>query len=128
MPASTDNHLATKATTSNGGEADGGSSKSNARETPLLKQVTKANVTFAHQDKLPKLPIPDLKSTCEKYLNALKPLQSPREHQETVHAVHDFLEGEGPELNERLKRYATGKTSYIEQFCEFKISITIRWL
>lgn len=73
-------------------------------------------VTFAHQDKLAKLPIPDLESTCDKYLAALRPLQSPRDHADTRHAVHDFLAHEGPELQEKLKKYAEGKTSYIEQF------------
>jgi len=75
-------------------------------------------ITFAAQDKLPKLPIPELESTTAKYLAALKPLQSPREHAETKQAVEDFLRSEGPELQERLKKYANGKTSYIEQFCE----------
>ncbi|QPH10369.1 hypothetical protein C2857_001653 [Epichloe festucae Fl1] len=73
-------------------------------------------ITFASQDKLPKLPIPDLASTCDKYLQALRPLQTPSERAETEHAVRDFLEGDGPDLQEKLKRYARGKTSYIEQF------------
>ena len=73
--------------------------------------------TFACQDKLPKLPIPALEDTCEKYLSSLRPLQSNREHHDTRIAVHQFLKSEGHELNERLKKYATGKTSYIEQFC-----------
>ncbi|TLS25965.1 hypothetical protein PpBr36_07456 [Pyricularia pennisetigena] len=73
-------------------------------------------ITFAAQDSLPKLPIPDLERTCEKYLAALKPLQSPREHGETQHAVHEFLKHDGPELQEKLKKYAEGQTSYIEQF------------
>lgn len=77
----------------------------------------KGGVTYAHQDKLPKLPIPELELTCERYLNALKPLQSPREHGETRHAVREFLRNEGPELNEKLKKYAEARTSYIEQFC-----------
>lgn len=75
-------------------------------------------ITFRHQDKLPKLPIPELESTAKKYLEALKPLQSPREHAETQHAVQEFLREEGPDLQEKLKRYAQGKTSYIEQFCK----------
>lgn len=74
-------------------------------------------ITFAHQDKLPKLPIPDLESTCQKYLTALKPLQSAREHAETKHAVEEFLKHDGPELQEKLKKYAAARTSYIEQFC-----------
>lgn len=75
-------------------------------------------VTFAQQDKLPKLPIPELAGTCDKYLAALKPLQSPREHSDTKQAVQEFLNNEGPELQEKLKRYAEGRTSYIEQFCK----------
>jgi len=76
----------------------------------------KGGVTFSHQDKLPKLPIPDLEQSCQKYLDSLRPLQAPREHAETQQAVREFLRGEGPELNEKLKKYAEGKTSYIEQF------------
>ncbi len=74
-------------------------------------------ITFAHQDRLPKLPIPDLESTSLRYLTALKPLQTTREHAETRHAVQDFLKHDGPELQEKLRRYAEGRTSYIEQFC-----------
>lgn len=77
----------------------------------------KGGITFAHQDKLPKLPIPDLESSCRKYLTALKPLQSPREHAETKHAVEEFLRQDGPELQAKLKKYAEARTSYIEQFC-----------
>lgn len=77
-------------------------------------------VTFAHQEKLAKLPIPDLESSCNRYLQALKPLQSAREHSDTRHAVHEFLIKEGPELQEKLKKYAEGRTSYIEQFCKFR--------
>lgn len=75
-------------------------------------------ITFAAQDKLPKLPIPDLELTCQRYLESLRPLQTPRERAETEHAVREFLRGDGPELQEKLKSYAQGKTSYIEQFCK----------
>jgi carnitine O-acetyltransferase len=77
----------------------------------------KQGITFAAQDRLPKLPIPELESSTTKYLAALKPLQTPREYAETQQAVDEFLKSEGPELQERLKKYANGKTSYIEQFC-----------
>lgn len=83
----------------------------------------KGGVTYAHQDDLPKLPIPDLESSLDKYLVALKPLQSPREHAETKHAVQAFLRNEGPELNEKLKKYAEARTSYIEQFCTSNSSL-----
>ena len=82
----------------------------------------KPGITFAAQEKLPKLPIPELEHSMTKYLDALKPLQSPREYAETQQAVEEFLKSEGPELQERLKKYANGKTSYIEQFCTYRCS------
>ena len=90
------------------------SSKSTA---PSNQDGPSSDGTFAYQDKLEKLPIPTIESTCKKYLDALKPLQSRREQSETEAAVRRFLQSDGPDLNERLKKYATGKTSYIEQFC-----------
>jgi len=97
-----------------------------ARQYMMSASEDKNNggVTFAHQDKLPKLPIPELEASCEKYLAALKPLQTGREHSETRHAVREFLNGEGQELNEKLKQYAQGRTSYIEQFCMLPLFLT----
>ncbi|KAK0608990.1 putative mitochondrial carnitine O-acetyltransferase [Lasiodiplodia hormozganensis] len=77
---------------------------------------SKPGITFAAQDNLPKLPIPELESSCNKYLAALQPLQSPKEQQETRAAIRDFLKSDGPELQEKLKKYAAGKANYIEQF------------
>lgn len=89
------------------------------------KPKISSGITFAAEDKLPKLPIPDLESSCKKYLQALKPLQTPREHADTKAAVDEFLRSEGPELQEKLKKYATGKTSYIEQFCELTLEPSV---
>jgi carnitine O-acetyltransferase len=79
---------------------------------------SKPGITFASQDKLPKLPIPELDNSCKKYLAALKPLQSAKEHNDSQHAVEDFLKADGAVLQEKLKKYASGKANYIEQFCE----------
>jgi carnitine O-acetyltransferase len=105
-------------------------SEANAKDTtqsfskdklnPLMSHTnpkSKPGVTFAAQDKLPKLPIPDLESTCKKYLAALDPLQTAREHADSERAVAEFLRTDGPELQEKLKQYASSKSSYIEQFC-----------
>ncbi|KAL8756203.1 MAG: hypothetical protein Q9184_004580 [Pyrenodesmia sp. 2 TL-2023] len=73
-------------------------------------------ITYAAQDKLPKLPIPELEDTCRKYQAVLAPLQNRREQEDTAAAVQDFLKNDGLELQARLKKYASGKTSYIEQF------------
>lgn len=93
-----------------------------AKQEPLSASKTtesKPGITFAAQDSLPKLPIPDLESTAKKYLQALDPLQTAREHADTEHAVTEFLRTDGPALQEKLKSYAQGKSSYIEQFCTY---------
>lgn len=74
-------------------------------------------VTFGAQEKLPKLPIPKLEDTIRKYIGVLQPLQNRREQAETAAVAEEFLRRDGPELDARLRKYATGKTSYIEQFC-----------
>lgn len=89
----------------------------NPKHEPAPLHEHKNGITFAGQDMLPKLPIPDLESTCQNYVEALKPLQTHREQRNTAAAVREFLRSEGPELQSRLKKYASGKTSYIEQFC-----------
>lgn len=78
---------------------------------------SKPGITFAAQDRLPKLPIPDLEATCKRYLASLDPLQNAREHADSERAVREFLETEGPDLQAKLKSYSEGKSSYIEQFC-----------
>ena len=94
-------------------------SYSASQREPLASHGAKhqPGITFAAQDKLPKLPIPELESTLKKYQDVLRPLQIKREQEETAAAAQAFLKGEGLELQARLKKYATGKTSYIEQFC-----------
>lgn len=72
-----------------------------------------ANRTFAYQDKLPKLPIPPLEDTCNRYLRALEALQDEKEHAATVAAVKEFLETDGPMLHEMLKDYAKDKARLV---------------
>jgi carnitine O-acetyltransferase len=93
---------------------------SEARE-PLAHSTnpnSKPGITFAHQDKLPKLPIPELESSCKKYIAALKPLQTPKEHNDTTIAIQEFLKSDGPVLQDKLKKYASPRDNYIEQFCK----------
>ncbi|BFZ55598.1 carnitine O-acetyltransferase yat1 [Savitreella phatthalungensis] len=73
-------------------------------------------VTFAGQADLKQLPIPDLEDTVKRYLLAVRPFQDDREWSSTQQAAQEFLQKEGPVLQDRLKRYAADKVSYIEQF------------
>ncbi|CAG8475618.1 4898_t:CDS:2 [Cetraspora pellucida] len=72
--------------------------------------------TFQYQDNLPKLPIPPLEDTLRRFLSAVKPLQREKDHLQTITAVEQFLQNEGPKLQEKLQSYATDKSSYIEEF------------
>lgn len=73
---------------------------------------TSSNLTFANQSSLPKLPIPPLKDTCERYLRALVSLQDEREHAATKAAVEDFLNRSGPMWDAKLREYAKTKDRY----------------
>lgn len=78
----------------------------------------RSGITFAAQEKLPKLPLPSLKSSCTRYLEALKPLQSAQEQEASAAAVQNFLHGEGPILQAQLEEYDSSHANYFEHFCE----------
>ncbi|ODV63791.1 carnitine O-acetyltransferase YAT1 [Ascoidea rubescens DSM 1968] len=73
--------------------------------------------TFQYQDSIKKLPIPDLKDTCARYLEVLEPLQTKEEHEITKKAVNDFYTSPlSKYLDDQLRDYSKDKPSYIEQF------------
>ncbi len=82
-----------------------------ASSSPVTKfqQHPQENRTFARQSELPKLPVPPLEETCERYLRALEGLQDAKDHEETKRAVDDFLKNDGPRIQERLKVWAEDK-------------------
>ena len=71
--------------------------------------------TFAYQDKLHKLPVPPLEDTCRRYLKALEGLQDEDEHEATRLAVQDFLQNQGPYIQEKLIEWAKTKDRCV--FC-----------
>ncbi|KPI85728.1 carnitine palmitoyltransferase-like protein [Leptomonas seymouri] len=67
------------------------------------------------QRSLPKLPLPSLNDTLQRYLVAVQPLCTPRQQEETARVVKVFKEKEGPHLQEELRRTAKANlhTSFI---------------
>jgi len=65
---------------------------------------------------LPKLPIPALEETCARYLEAVAPLLSAAELEQTRRAVAQFSTGDAPALQRALHEYAQDKPSYIAEF------------
>lgn len=77
-----------------------------------------SGITFAAQHKLPKLPLPSLESSCKRYLEALRPLQSTEEQKASAAAVRNFVDEEGPILQAQLREYDASHINYFEHFCE----------
>lgn len=81
-----------------------------------------ASVTYAAQDKLPRLPIPELSVSLEKFKARLEALQNEAQQKETALVVDQFLLGDGPKLQTALKEYeaagfSSGQVgSYVEEF------------
>ncbi|KAK6341029.1 hypothetical protein TWF696_009339 [Orbilia brochopaga] len=82
----------------------------------MAAEKPKKATTFAYQEQLQKLPIPELDETLKNYLEVVKPLQTHREHQRSIAAVKEFQRTVGPILQDKLQRYSLSQTSYIEQF------------
>jgi len=89
----------------------------------LKSSVSNSNsaITYASQDSLPRLPIPELESTLYKFKARLEALQDEEERTETARVVEEFLENEGPVLQEALQEYdregcAEQIGSYVEEF------------
>jgi len=76
-----------------------------ARDLQHLKSNDNLGITFAGQDSLPRLPIPDLEETLEKFQYRLEALQDESQREETKRVVKEFLNCDGPKLQEALRQY-----------------------
>ncbi|PRP84915.1 choline/carnitine O-acetyltransferase [Planoprotostelium fungivorum] len=74
--------------------------------------------TFERQDSLPRLPVPDLRSTMTKYLKTVRPLLTDDEYKTTQEHVREFLEnGDGERLQKLLMERDSAEpqhTSWLE--------------
>ncbi|CAO3614630.1 unnamed protein product [Mucor hiemalis] len=71
-------------------------------KTPV--DASAAGPMLRYQKNLPKLPVPALGETLQKYLNSVRPILSPEEYKRTEQAVKDFEApgGLGQQLQQRL--------------------------
>ena len=78
----------------------------NAPSKDTVKDLLTPSVvpTRHFQRSLPKLPLPSLQDTLQRYLAAVQPLCSPSQHEATVKVVRAFKEQEGPRLQDELRR------------------------
>jgi len=83
----------------------------------LVKPVVTHHIPercVVHQEGLPKLPVPPLKQTCERYLAMLEPIVSEDELEHTRRLVAEFLQGGvGERLQKSLERRARKTENWV---------------
>jgi carnitine O-acetyltransferase len=78
--------------------------------------------TYSYQDRMPRLPIPSLDETLDKFPLMVAALQDEKQRQRTKEIVEQFRNGDGPKLQQMLIEYEeqgrqTGQFgSYVEEF------------
>ncbi|KAM9858088.1 carnitine O-acetyltransferase isoform 2-T2 [Aulostomus maculatus] len=84
----------------------------------LVRPVTRIQVrSLSHQEGLPKLPVPPLKQTCERYLAMLEPIVSEEELEHTRKLVEEFLKGGvGERLQKGLERRARKTDNWLSEW------------
>lgn len=71
--------------------------------------------SLVHQEGLPKLPVPPLKQTCERYLAAVEPIVSEEELEHTRKLIEEFLKGGvGDRLQKGLERRARKTENWVD--------------
>lgn len=74
---------------------------------------------YQFQESLPKLPLPKLSDTCDRYIEMVTPLLSETELEQTLAAVREFQQGSGVELQKQLEMIdRSTNTNYLQQFKE----------
>jgi len=85
----------------------------------LVKPVSVTRIQgryLAHQEGLPKLPVPPLKQTCDRYLAALDPIVDPEELNHTQQLLEEFQKpgGVGERLQKGLEQRAKKMDNWVK--------------
>jgi len=78
--------------------------------------------TFGHEDALPRVPLPTLEATCERFLEWCSPLLTPEELAATEKAVAEFLQPDSPArpLHAALAQFDATAHSWLDDFWTYR--------
>ena len=86
---------------------------------------------FSLQDSLPKLPVPALDATLQKYLKTVRPLVSDEDYKQTQQYVEEFRRDSGPKLQKLLEERAEKEINWLSDwwtntaYLEWRLPVTI---
>jgi len=91
--------------------------------------------TFAHQEDLAPLPVPELEDTLKKFVRSVEPLLSESEFEHSKAVVEEFKQGAGKKLHAMLEERATEHKNWLEEWWEqlvylrarYPIAVWINW-
>jgi len=85
----------------------------------LLKLMSGRNpLTYSFQNALPRLPLPPLKDTVERYLKSVHPLLSKEEYAEAERMAEEFLKKDGPKMQLYLYLKSWWSRNYVTDWWE----------
>ena len=87
-----------------------------AMALPFLSARSASTDTLFTSTGVPRLPVPPLDQTLDKYLQVLQPLLSPDQLSRTQKEVQAFKTGPGPELQRALQERAKTRDSWLHQW------------
>ncbi|CAI5744391.1 unnamed protein product [Peronospora destructor] len=75
-------------------------------------------LTYSFQDALPRLPLPPLKDTVQRYLKSVHPLLTSKEYEEVEHMADEFVHKEGPKFQFYLYLKSWWSSNYVTDWWE----------
>ncbi|RWS24070.1 peroxisomal carnitine O-octanoyltransferase-like protein [Leptotrombidium deliense] len=78
--------------------------------------VSESNRTFENDDKLPSLPLPELRNTLDLYLDTVRPVVDNQQFAETETIVRQFENGIGQKLHQKLVKRSQSSKNWLEEW------------
>lgn len=73
---------------------------------------------YSFQNSLPRLPVPAVKDTCQRYLESVRPLMDDEQHERMTALAKDFEKNLGPRLQWYLKLKSWWASNYVSDWWE----------